>query len=125
MSETVNLPTGTSFSTAKGFFDPFGGKGKLVHQGPDFVIWEGEVAPGQFAQCTQRMQAASIFEANQKALNESEGQRFGDGKVIGSVPLDMFYSTLLEPTKNRDEKWLKKFYNDIDNRKFRKFKGNI
>jgi hypothetical protein len=125
MTEIANLPKGTTYSTAKGFFDPFGGKGKLIHQGPDFVIWEGEVAPGQWAQCTQRMQAASIFEANQKALNESEGKRFGDGQIIGSVPLDLFYSTLAEPVKNKDQTWLKKFFNDPDNRKYRKFRGKI
>src|SRR5215203_2429841 len=120
MTEIVNVPTGTTYTSAKGFFDPFGGKGKIIARDIDWVLWEGEVAEGQFATCKQTI-ADSILEANKQSYNESEGKRFGDGQVIGGVPLEMFYSTLLEPTKNNDQKWLKKFYNDIDNRKFRKF----
>src|SRR5215207_2757799 len=124
MTEIVNLPTGTTYTSAKGFFDPFGGKGKIIARDVDWVLWEGEVAEGQFATCKQTI-ADPIFEANRQSYKESEGKRFGDGQLIGSVPLEEFYSKLLPAVKNDDQTWLKKFFNDPDNRKYRKFKGNI
>jgi hypothetical protein len=66
-----------------------------------------------------------LLAANAEDFNNSLGQRFGDGKVVARLPLNMFFDKLAEPMKQRDRKYLKRFLNDADNAAFRTFKGNI
>lgn len=66
-----------------------------------------------------------LLDANREDFNASEGLRFGDGRVMARLPLNVFYDKLAEPMKQRDRKYLSKFLNDADNRAFRTFKGNV
>ena len=66
------------------------------------------------------------LEANAQALAESAGQRWGDGKVVSSVPLAYALKTGYgDAVREGDAKWKQKFLNDIDHRKFRTFEGKI
>jgi hypothetical protein len=66
-----------------------------------------------------------LAEENAKLLAENEGKRWGDGRVFARVPLNIRMGELLEPTQQQDEKWLKRWYNDPDNRAWRIFPGRI
>lgn len=67
----------------------------------------------------------SLIADNQAELNASDGQRWGDGKVVARIPLNLFYDKLAEPIRQRDRKHIKRFLNDGDNAVFRTFKGNV
>lgn len=62
---------------------------------------------------------------NAAQFNASDGKRWGDGKVVARLPLNLFYDKLAEPMKQRDQEYLKRFLNDADNRAYRTFKGNV
>lgn len=62
---------------------------------------------------------------NKAEFNNSLGQRFGDGKVVARLPMNLFYEKLAEPIKQRDRKFIKRFLNDADNAAFRTFKGRV
>jgi hypothetical protein len=67
-----------------------------------------------------------ILDANQEHYNNSDGQRFGDWQRVASVPLNLAYSNgFTDAVQQDDHKWLSRFLNNSDNRKFRTFKGNI
>jgi hypothetical protein len=62
---------------------------------------------------------------NKAEFNDSDGKRWGDGKVVARLPLNLFFDKLAEPMKQRDRQYLKRFLNDSDNAVFRTFKGKI
>lgn len=66
-----------------------------------------------------------LAEANAEDLNESEGKRFGDGQVVARIPMNTLYGPLLEPVKQDDKRYLRKFLNDPDNRWMRSFRGRL
>lgn len=66
-----------------------------------------------------------LIEDNRQNLNDSAGSRWGDGKVVARVPMNMFFDKLAEPIKQRDRKFIKRFLNDGDNAALRTFKGNV
>ena len=66
-----------------------------------------------------------LVEENKASYNESDGKRWGDGKVVASIDLPTYYNKIV-PAKNAgDDRWIKRFLNDADNRGYRTFKGNI
>jgi len=67
----------------------------------------------------------SLIADNKAELNASDGARWGDGKVVARLPLNLFFDKLAEPIKQRDKKYIKRFLNDGDNAAFRTFKGNV
>lgn len=67
----------------------------------------------------------ALIDWNREEYNASEGLRFGDGQVVARIPENLYYDKLLEPSRQRDRKWLKRFLNDADNRAFRTFKGEV
>jgi hypothetical protein len=66
-----------------------------------------------------------ILDANTEDLNNSTGQRWGDGKRVASVPMDVYERYLMEARKQGDKAFVKRFLNDSDNAKFRTFGGRI
>lgn len=107
------------------FHDPFNGKGNLLVNEPDRAVWVYEEEPGKTYMCTQTVHD-EVIERNKQLYNDSAGKRWGDGKIAASIPLaHYFHSGLAEARKQEDEKWIKRWLNDPDNRAFRTFEGNI
>jgi hypothetical protein len=106
--------------------DPFGGKGSLILNRPDKRVWimEDPHTPGLWHQSTLTC-IDPLLEANKAELTESNGKTFGDGKVIGRLPLDIWFRKMLPAKQQGDTAWIKRFWNDPDNRAFRSFRGNI
>jgi hypothetical protein len=54
------------------------------------------------------------------------GKRWGDGQVVGRVPLPLYFSSgLAEAARQQDEAWRKRFWNDPDNSRLRTFEGKL
>ena len=66
-----------------------------------------------------------ILRDNTAHRNDSAGQRFGEGKRVASIPLNIFYDQLEEAHSQGDDKYLSKWLNDSDNRGFRTFEGAV
>ena len=66
------------------------------------------------------------LEANAQARSLQAGQKWGDGKVVSSVPLGYALRTgYAEAMRDGDTKWKQKFLNDRDNYKLRTFEGKL
>jgi hypothetical protein len=67
----------------------------------------------------------ALLEANRQSLSDSDGQRFGDGKVVGRIPMNILYRDVAPRLKQGDADYLKWFLNNPENRAFRTFRGKI
>ena len=67
----------------------------------------------------------NLIKQNSQELNNSDNQRFGDGKRVASIPLNVFQQKLQDAQAQGDSKYISRWLNDSDNRAFRTFKGNI
>lgn len=67
--------------------------------------------------------ATAIIESNHQHYMESQNQRFGNGKRIASVPLNIFYEKLFKAHNEGDRKYINKWLNDSNNKAYRTFKG--
>lgn len=107
------------------FEKPAGDGWNVIADEPDRCVWIRQVAPGVHEQVTQTCHDATL-DRNKELYNDSDHQRWGDGKIIGSIPLSHYFSSgLAEARKQQDTQYIKRFWNDPDNRNFRTFKGNI
>ncbi|CAN7494528.1 hypothetical protein LJR231_003465 [Phyllobacterium sp. LjRoot231] len=66
-----------------------------------------------------------LLDLNAEKLNDSTGKRFGDGQVVGSIPMDIYQSQLAEASKNGDQAYIRRWLNDSDHQKFRTFRGRL
>jgi hypothetical protein len=97
----------------------------LVEDNEYFRRWEADL--GDSIVCrTEHKGSAQLLKDNHEAMAESAGQPWGDGKVFGSVPLNIYFqSGLAEANKQRDRRFIARWWNDPEHAKFRKFKGTI
>jgi hypothetical protein len=66
-----------------------------------------------------------LVEQNKAAFNDSEGKRWGDGKVVASIDLPTYFNKIVPAKQNGDDAYIKRWLNDPDNRAFRTFQGHI
>lgn len=78
-------------------------------------------------QKTEHKGVYDLLEQNRRAYNDSSGRKWGDGDVVGSVPMNLYFgsSGLAEANKNGDRGYQKRWWNDWDNRKWRKRGGDL
>lgn len=74
---------------------------------------------------TENIVEESLLAANKQRFDDSHSQRFGDGKVIASVPLNIFYRDFASRLKEGDDDFTKWWLNHEANRPFRTFRGNV
>ena len=56
----------------------------------------------------------------------SAGKAWGDGQVIGRLPMHLYFSSgMSEARQQGDEKWVKKFWNCSDHSRLRTFEGKV
>lgn len=70
-------------------------------------------------------QVDRTLELNKQAFNESQGARWNEGRRVASIPLNIYYDQLEEAQSQNDEKYLSKWLNNGDNRRFRTFEGDV
>lgn len=69
-----------------------------------------------------------LIEANQQAVHDSYGKRFGDMPKVASIPMNVFYdpkTQLVEKLQQGDKDHMKWFLNSEAARPWRTFRGNI
>lgn len=74
---------------------------------------------------TENLAEEELLARNRESLNDSHGKRFGDGKVIASIPLNVFYRDMAPRLKDGDEDYVKWFLNHDQNRPYRTFRGKV
>lgn len=68
----------------------------------------------------------ALFKANNEAQVDSLNTRWGDGKIVASIPMDVFVGRgLFDAQAQGDDRYLSKFLNDSDNAKFRTRQGKV
>lgn len=73
----------------------------------------------------QAQDVTAIVESNRALYNLSDGvPRFGDGKRVASIPM-VIYMDLVKRGIAKDQKKLRQWLNDPDNRAFRTLPGVI
>lgn len=65
-----------------------------------------------------------LEDAKRRRNNFTKLDRWGDGKVVASVPLSIYYEWMREG-KDRDDAFLRRWLNDPDNSGFRIFEGRV
>lgn len=77
---------------------------------------------------TQVVAEDVLLEANRQSFNDSEGKRWGDGRMVARIPLNVLFdptrdiaAKLREGDRDHLEHWL----DSEDARPFRTFKGKI
>jgi hypothetical protein len=84
--------------------------------------WHEDDSTGQI-HIEQVQDVTPIVEANKALYNLSDGvPRFGDGKRVASIPM-VIYMELKRQGIAQDEKKLRQWLNDPDNRAFRTLPG--
>jgi|GEM_PF-3583126 len=106
------------------FYDPFHGAGKVINCGPNKVVWYVELDDGKVATCVQEL-VSSIIEDNQRARADSAGRRWGDGAVVASIPLGLYFDKLAPAKRAGDDAYVKRVLNDRDYYKLRTRDGKI
>lgn len=69
-----------------------------------------------------------FLEDNRRSFDDSASQRFGDGKIVASIPLNVMFDPkfqIAEKLREGDKDHLKWFLNRSDNRMFRRFRGQL
>jgi len=67
-----------------------------------------------------------IIAANNEAAIDAQNKRFGEWNRIGSVPLHLAYQNgLSQAADQHDDRFIARFFNDSDNRKFKVGRGRV
>lgn len=68
----------------------------------------------------------NIIKQNAELSNSTAGNKFGDWRLVASVPHGMDQNLELDKAwKNHDHKYARKILNNSDNRAWRTFEGNL
>lgn len=74
---------------------------------------------------TENIVEEKLIARNQESFNESQSKRFGDGKVIGRIPMNVFYRDFAARLKEGDQDFTKWWLNHENNRPYRTFRGRV
>lgn len=74
---------------------------------------------------TENLVEADLLESNRESFNESQTQRFGDGKVVARIPLNVFYRDFAKRLKDGDDDFVKWWLDSDENRPYRTFRGRL
>jgi len=66
-----------------------------------------------------------LVAANKEAFNDSEGKRWGDGRVIASIDMATYFNKIVPAKQAGDDAYIKRWLNNSDNRAYRTWKGKI
>ncbi len=71
--------------------------------------------------------APETYYGTNKALRDaSDGQRWGGGQIVASMPLHVYFDSDLHKAQLAgDDRGVKKFLNDLDNEGYRTFRGRV
>lgn len=78
---------------------------------------------------TVQLDTEPLFDINRAEESESNGKRFGDGKVVARIPMHLLYANeagnIGQALDEGDRKHVKRVLNDSEFYRFRSFRGRI
>ncbi len=77
---------------------------------------------------TEYLGEDEIVRQNQEEFNDSHGKRFGDGRVVARIPLNVFYSPehqIVQKMQEGDDEHMKWWLNSEAARPYRNFRGKV
>lgn len=83
------------------------------------------LSDGRIVQRTVNLVETELIERNKQRFNDSHGQRFGDGRVVASIPMNVFLRDFAPRLKEGDRDFNKWWLNNEQNRQWRTFRGKI
>lgn len=101
-----------------------------VHVTEDYVISETVIDVGgkmTIAQRTQYLADELLQKANRQEYQDSHGKRWGDGKVVARIPMNVIFgqSEIAAKLREGDRDHLSWWLDQETNRPFRTFRGRI
>jgi hypothetical protein len=81
-----------------------------------------------YIQRTEYLAEETLVESNRRAFDESQGKRFGDGRIVARIPLNVLFgsgSEIAARLKEGDRDHLKWFLNRDEARPWRRFRGRL
>lgn len=98
----------------------------LVEETPSFRRYELDMGDGRVILRTEHLQTDALLAGNAMDRSANAGKRWGEGQVIGRLPLNLYYASgLAEAMRQGDMAWVRRFWNDGDNARFRTFEGQV
>jgi hypothetical protein len=79
----------------------------------------------EFADEMAVMPVDNILERNERLRNETAGERWGNGQKVASIPIHIWQRELAEAQREGDDKYVNRWLNDSDHRKFRTKDGKV
>ena len=67
----------------------------------------------------------AMLEDNRQSLSDSDGQRFGEGKIVGRIPLNVLFAEGGKHLQDGDQDWMRWYLNRDENRMYRRFRGKV
>lgn len=80
---------------------------------------------GIFAQRKINLVEPELLEMNRQEYDASQTKRFGDGRVVARVPLNVFFRDFAARLKEGDTDFNKWWLNHSENRPYRTFRGKF
>jgi len=115
-----SLPDPSKIPDDQWIFEGYSSDGMRRH----YVYWVDREKGVGFRK-TENLVEEELLAKNQESLNESHGKRFGDGKVIGRIPMNVFYRDFASRLKEGDEDFMKWWLDRDENRPYRTFRGRV
>lgn len=109
-------------------FNPDSLRWELHEVTPSYRRWIAHLEGNQYVMKTEYLADAQLVEENKYLFDESQGQRFGEGQVVGRIPLNVLYSSqhqIMEKLREGDRDHLKWWLNSEHARPYRSFRGKI
>lgn len=101
-------------------YEGMSGDGLRVH----YIHWVDREKGIAFRK-TENLAEPAMLEENRRLLDESATKRFGDGRVVSRIPLNVFYRDFATRMRDGDQDFMKWWLNKSDNRPYRTFRGKV
>jgi hypothetical protein len=117
----MKLDTKYSMDEAWGYNPP--GEWKLVTDNGWSRVYELDMG-SHVVQKTEFENADGMLAEAERVRSIKAGQRWGDGQVVGSIPMNLYYASgMAEASRQRDVAFQRKFYREHP--KLKKFDGDL
>lgn len=109
-------------------FNPDSLSWELHEVTPSYRRWIAHLEGNQYVMKTEYLADEQLVAENKQLFDDSKHKRFGDGQVVGRIPLNVLYSSqhqLMEKLQEGDRDHMKWWLNSEHALPYRSFRGKI
>jgi hypothetical protein len=109
-------------------FDPDKLNWELHEVTPSYRRWIAPLSETHSVMKTEYLADEQLIAENKQMLDDSHGKKFGDGQVVGRIPLNVLYSSqhqIMEKLQEGDRDHLKWWLNSEHALPYRSFRGKV